>query len=129
MSKISLISSGLPLNKIKTILKDFKVHLEKRGYKQSEIEPIIQETISANRKDLLRKPKKKNNNKAVPTVLVTKFNPCIKGLRKRIMKYWNYIQHDEVCNDLFTTTPMKANSRHKNIGDLIARSKLKPWNS
>ena len=76
MSKISLISSGLPLNKIKTLLKDFKVHLEKRGYKQSEIEPIIQETISANRKDLLRKPKKKNNNKAVPTVLVTKFNPC-----------------------------------------------------
>ena len=112
-----------------TILNDFQIHLEKRGYKQSEIEPIIQETLSANRKDLLRKQKKENNGKAVPTVLVTKFNPCTKGLKKRILKYWNYIQHDEVCNDLFKTPPMVAYSRHKNIGDLIVRSKLKPRNS
>lgn len=108
------------------IFKDFKTHLEKRGYKQSEIEPIMQETLSANRMDLLNKQKKKNNKKAVPNVLVTKFNPCIKGLRKRLMKYWDNIQHDEVCKKLFTTPPMVAYSKHKNIGDLIIRSKLKP---
>lgn len=108
------------------IFKDFKTHLEKRGYKQSEIEPIMQETLSANRMDLLNKQKKKNNKKAVPNILVTKFNPCIKGLRKRLMKYWDNIQHDEVCKKLFTTPPMVAYSKHKNIGDLIIRSKLKP---
>ena len=85
----------------------------------------MQEIISANRRDLLKKQKKKKDKKAVPNVLVTKFNPCIKGLRKRIMKYWNYIQHDEACKDLFTTPPMIAYSKHKNIGDLIVRSKLK----
>jgi hypothetical protein len=41
------------------------------------------------------------------------------------MKYWNYMQYDEACKGLFTTPPMIAYSKHKNIGDLIVRSKLK----
>lgn len=45
----------------------------------------MQETLSENRMDLLKKQKKKKN--AVPNILVTKYNPCIKGLRKRLMKY------------------------------------------
>lgn len=46
--------------------------------------------------DLLNKQKKKNNKKAVPNGLLTKFNPCIEGLRKRLLKYWDNIQHDDV---------------------------------
>ena len=57
--------------------------------------------------------------------MITKFNPCIKGLRKRLLKYQNYTQQDEICSDLFKTPPMIAYSKHKNIGDLIIRSKLK----
>lgn len=79
----------------------------------TEIEPIVQETISANRMGLLNKQKKKTIKKAVPKVLVTKFNPCIKGLRIRRMIYWDNIQHDEICKKtLLITPPMVACSNH-----------------
>lgn len=84
----------------------------------------MQETLSANEMGLLNIQKK-----AVPfyKVLVTKFNPCMKGLRKRLMNYWHNIQHDEVCKKIFTTPHLVAYSKHKkNIGNLIIRSKFKP---
>lgn len=71
----------------------------------------MQETISANRMGLLNKQKKKNIKKAVPKVLVTKFNPSIKGLRIRLMIYWDNIQHDEICKKTLTP-PMVACSNH-----------------
>jgi hypothetical protein len=40
-------------------LKDFKIHLAKRGYKQSEIVPIMQEIISANKRDHLKTKEEK----------------------------------------------------------------------
>ena len=113
------------LDVLKTIFKEFKTHLEKRGYEHSEIEPIMQEIIATNRTDFLQKPKNKKEKKTLPNVMITKFNPCIKGLKKRLLKYWNYIQQDVVCRDLFITPPMVAYSKHKNIGDLIIISKLK----
>lgn len=85
----------------------------------------MQETLSANRMDLLNK-QKKNNKKAVPNVLETKFNPCIKGLRKRLMKYRDNIQHDEVRKIFFTTPPVVAWSGHGSVGDLVVGSKLEP---
>ena len=59
----------------------------------------MQETLSANRMDLLNKQKKKNTKKAIPNVFGDQIKPCIKGLRKRLMKYWDNIQHDEVCKN------------------------------
>lgn len=43
--------------------KDFKTQLEKRGYKQSEFELIMQETLSVNKMDRLKKQKKKKQFK------------------------------------------------------------------
>lgn len=59
---------------LQSIFKDVKTRLEKRGNKQSEIEPIMQETLSVNRINPFKTQKKKNNKNAVPNVLVTKFN-------------------------------------------------------
>ena len=70
---------------LKTILNDFKTHLKKIEYEDSEIQPILQEIIAINLTDLLNKVKHKNEEKAdVSNVLITKFNPCMKGLRKRL---------------------------------------------
>ena len=44
---------------LKTILTDFKTHLEKRGYERSEIEHVMQEIIAIIRTDLLRRSKNK----------------------------------------------------------------------
>ena len=48
---------------LKTIFKEFKTHLVKRGYEHSEIEPIMQEIIATNRTDFLQKPKNKKEKK------------------------------------------------------------------
>ena len=39
--------------------KNFKTHLEKRGYERSGIELVMQEIIAIIRTDLLRRPKNK----------------------------------------------------------------------
>ena len=57
--------------------------------------------------------------------MIITFNPYISGLRKRLLKYWNYTKQEEVFIDLSTTPPMIAYSKHKNIGDLIIRASLK----
>ena len=56
---------------LKTILTDFKTHLEKRGYERSEIEPVMQEIIAIICKDLLRRPQNKNERKTLPNVMIT----------------------------------------------------------
>lgn len=67
---------------LNSTLNDFKAHLSKRGYSPQEIDPIIKETTNTNRTKLIlnKTPKQVLRN---PTVLVTKFNPCLKGLKKQ----------------------------------------------
>ena len=57
--------------------------------------------------------------------MITKFNPCIKGLRKRFLMYWNNTQQDKVGSNLHTHLPMITYNKHKNIGYLIIIPKLK----
>lgn len=57
-------------------------------------------------------------------VMVTKYNPSIRGLRKRILKYLNEIKSDPRCNAIFTTDPIIAYSKHKNIGNMIMGARL-----
>lgn len=73
-----------------------------------------------------QKQNKKNNKKVVPDVLVTNCNPCLKGLRKRIIKYWDKTQITKYAKKkIFTTFQMVAYSKYRNIGYLILRSILK----
>ena len=105
-----------------SILQDFKENLLNRGYSDREITPTISETVSTNRKTALNKPK--SETKKVPTVMVTKFNPYIKGLKRRIMKYWKDMQSDPKCKEIFKSEPIVAYSKHRNIGETIIRARL-----
>ncbi len=56
--------------------------------------------------------------------MVTKYNPRIKGLKGRILKYWNEMKTDTRCKEIFTSEPIIAYSKDKSIGDMIIRSRL-----
>ena len=64
----------------------FKIKLLQRGYKKSEIDDLRQiykETIS------LIVDQKGNRDKKL--VLVTKYNPAVKQLKRAIIKHWGLI--------------------------------------
>ena len=52
---------------------------------------ILQEITTFNRTDLLNKYQLKNEGKAILNVVINKFNQYIKGLRKKLLKYCNYM--------------------------------------
>ena len=106
------------------ILLQFRSNLIKRGYKEIEIEKYITEALSCNRSDLIRK-KAKQNTKEIPLVLATKFNPCIHKLKQCISKHWDLLKQDAVCNEIFSSKPIIAYKKHKNIADLLTTTKLK----
>lgn len=108
---------------LSTILTDFKTHLSKRGYSDKEIDPIIRTMENTNRKKFLVKTDLKCKQRQ-PNVMITKYNPHFKGLKKRILKYWNVLKNDEICKELFTKEPIIAYSKHKNIGEMIIQSRL-----
>lgn len=108
---------------LSTILTDFKTHLSKRGYSDKEIDPIVRTMENTNRKKYLVKTDIKCKQRQ-PNVMITKYNPHLKGLKKRILKYWNVLKNDEICKELFTNEPIIAYSKHKNIGEMIIQSRL-----
>ena len=109
----------------KNLTAGFKSHLLRRGYSHSEIDPIIQKTHLTQRNTVLQKTNKKTKN-SVPLVMVTKYNPCVKNLKKRILKYWDKMTDDSACKEIFKEEPIISYSKHKNISDLIIRSRLPP---
>lgn len=54
-----------------------------------------------------------------PNVMITKYNPHFKGLKNRSLKYWNVLNNDVVCKELFTNEPIIATDKHKNVGEMI----------
>ena len=104
------------------ILLNFKTHLHKRGYSDIEIDPIIEQTKTIKRTTIVHDIKTKSKPK-LPTVMVTKYNPCIKGLKKRLLKYWNEMKAKPDCTNIFYTEPIVSFSKHKSIGDMIIKSK------
>ena len=105
-------------------LLEFNFQLTKRGYSKHEIKPIIEETLSLDRQNLLQSNRNKSNTKSIPNVLVTKYDPRIKGLKNRIMKHWKSLQNDDYCKMVFKSDPIIGFSKHKNIGDMITNSTL-----
>lgn len=63
------------------LLQDFKKHLSKRGYYDTEIYSIITSVTGADRNEILNKnnSKSKLQNKLV---MFTKYSPRIKGMKK-----------------------------------------------
>ncbi|XP_071124112.1 uncharacterized protein [Mytilus edulis] len=111
-------------NKLINNLTNFKVKLLDRGYDNAEIDDSITDALSIDRTDLLQQNKSKEKQ-SIPLVLITKYNPYIRKIKKRIMKHWHLLQFDEDCVQIFNTAPIVAYSKHKSIGDMLSRSKLK----
>ena len=105
-------------------LQDFETHLIQRGYSGNEIQPIIRDACSTDRNELIHNQKHKQKSKTIPNVMVTKYDPRIKGIKKKLMKYWSSVLKDKTCQKIFTTEPIVAYSKHKNIGDIITSSIL-----
>ena len=100
------------------LIEAFKIRLQKRGYKLSEINEIIQQTAHLNRIDLL-KDKKVIKRKA--TVMVTKFNPAIKQLKRILLKHWHILKQNKRCSEIFKSEPIIAYSRNKNLQELLTK--------
>ena len=88
-----------------------------------EIQPIVQEIYRADRNELLNKQNKRES-KTIPNVMVTKYDPRIKGIKKRLIKHWPTVLKDKTCRKIFTSEPIIAYSKHKNIGDIVTSSRL-----
>ena len=110
-------------DRLLSILTNFKIKLLGRGYANEEIDNNITEALSNDRKLLLKH--KNKNKKEIPLVLVTKFNPYLRKIKKQIMKYWQNLQFDEDCRLIFQTEPIIAYSKHKNLADILISSKFK----
>lgn len=97
-----------------TILnEDFKAHLSVSVYCTLRIDPIIKEAINTNRAKLILKntPKQSIRN---PTVLISKLDPCQKGLNKtRIFKIWDIVHKNFECKISFDSQPIIAFSKPK----------------
>ena len=100
------------------IIDFFKSKLLQRNYDASEIDEAINSTLQLERKDLLV-DKIKDNARAL--VLVSKYNPAVKQLKRAIVKHWNIIQKNLECASIFTVKPMIAYKRHKNLQDILTK--------
>ena len=107
---------------ISKLMKQFRIRLKERGYSDEEIYTNIQKALSINRKELL---KSKESTKDIPLVLITKYNPGLKKIKKYIMKHWHLLKYDETCEPILSENPMVAYKRHKNLGDILTSSLIK----
>ena len=107
-------------------IRTFKSHLIKRGYKSDEIDNISEEVVKQHKtRENILSVKSKTNKRDIPLVFVTKYNPSINKIKQKLLKYWNIIQNDEDCSEIFKNQPIVAYSRHKNLGDVLTNSILK----
>ena len=74
-------------------LKFFKGKLIERGYDCTENQNIIDDVMQYDRDETL-KSKEKSSSKS-PNVIVTKFDPRIRCLKKRLLKHWHLIKSNE----------------------------------
>lgn len=108
---------------LSTILTDSKTHLSKRGYSDKEIDPIIRTMENTNRKKYLVKTDLKCKQRQ-PNVMITKYNPHLEGLKKRILKYLDVLKNDEIYKEIFTIESIIYYSKHKNISEIIIQTRL-----
>ena len=95
-----------------------------RGYKENEIDPTIHDTLSMNRTAMLQH-NKMTDKSVIPLVMVTKYEPRIRGLKRKLLKHWNIISKDKYCKNVFKNEPILAYKKHKNITDMLISSRIR----
>ena len=82
-------------NKLYEVLREFKIILSKRGYDNCEIEKSITDALhNQKRSNALNSAGKKPSGK-IPLFLVTKYNPCITLIKRKLLKYWHILKRDK----------------------------------
>ena len=118
---IRYIRNTSDTNELEKITESFKDRLMNRNYKEQEIEEIIENIINKNRTELLRQS---NKSKEKPLVMITKYNPAVKHLKRKLLKHWKLILKNEDCKDLFKNKPIIAYKRNKNLQELVTKTKI-----
>ena len=80
-------------NELQAILSSFKLNLMKRGYNELEIDDNINQALSNNKAEFLNK-KSKKHTKEIPLVLSTKYNPCIRKIKRCLVKHWQLLKYN-----------------------------------
>jgi hypothetical protein len=57
--------------------------------------------------------------------MVTKYNPAIGNIKKKLLKYWHTLSREPELKEIFKDKPIIAYKKHRNLGDLLTSSKLK----
>ena len=118
---IRYIRNTSDTNELEKITKSFKNRLINRNYKEQEIQEVIENIINKNRNELLKRSKV---DKEKPLAMVTKYNPAVKQLKRKLIKHWKLILMNEDCKDLFNNRPIVAYKRNKNLQELVTKAKV-----
>lgn len=107
------------------MLNDFKSNLIKRGYDSNEIEKTITSAVENSDRVVALKNSGIKKNQNIPLVFITAYNPCIKNIKKKLMKYWHILKRDAECRQIFREMPIVAYCKHKNLSDMLTSAKMK----
>lgn len=112
-------------NTLLKFLREFEINLLKRGYNENEIKSSMQNVLANNNRKNTLQNKKGIKKQGIPLVFVTKYNPCIRRLKRKLTKYWHILTKDEECNKIFPDLPIVSYKRNKNLGDMLTSSIIK----
>ena len=112
-------------NILHNTIQNFETSLINRGYSETEIKESVNDVLSNyNRQDQLIRKNKCDSQFGIPLVMVTKYNPCVRNIKRKLLKYWHVIKNDAYCNNIFKDAPIIAYQRHRNLGDILTSSIL-----
>ena len=92
-----------------------------RGYRLDFLKTQIQRASDVSRNDAL-KTKPKRQTDTVPFVIT--YNPALPNITRIIHKHSHVLYSSDRCKKVFTSLPLVAHQRCKNISDILVRAKL-----
>ena len=96
-------------------------YLVNRGYRLDFLKTQIQRASDVSRNDAL-KTKPKRQTDTVPFVIT--YNPALPNITRIIHKHFHVLYSSDRCKKVFTSLPLVALRRCKNISDILVRAKL-----
>ena len=96
-------------------------YLVNRGYRLDFLKTQIQRASDVSRNDAL-KTKPKRQTDTVPFVIT--YNLALPNITRIIHKHSHVLYSSDRCKKVFTSLPLVAHRRCKNISDILARAKL-----
>ncbi|XP_069102132.1 uncharacterized protein [Argopecten irradians] len=108
---------------LETNLNKFKQRLRKRGYSIKEIETSINTSLSTCRQKLLDS-NHTDRHMNVPLVMITKYNPDSRKIRRIITKHWHLITQSTECSEIFPKPPMVSYRKNKNLSEYLTSSTI-----